>query len=346
VKSQPAEAIETIPAWRRCWGVPPDLAPVAALGAAFMGYEIWNQAYWWSAFEENWFGWLTPAFSAYVLFDRRARIAAAWSACGAPGSPRAAGWRGAVLNALVACGFACGVIAFLAGSFHRAGAGPSLKGTSIVSVGVAAILIFLPWLAAPRSPMPSPAGFGDDARRQLCSLLVFPAAVWLLSAPLVAVIEAQLSLFLLNPMIALVSFVFDMLGLPLGREGNVLVMPDHGRVGVEEACSGIRSLTGCLFAGSFLGAVFLKPLWQKFALVAAAAALALGMNLARSLFLTGWAYRHGTRAIEGAVHDAAGYAVLAFTMAGLVGLLALFNWPARRSRSGEAMTPPRAIDRS
>jgi len=115
-------------------------------------------------------------------------------------------------------------------------------------------------------------------------------------------------------------------------------MPDYSRVGVEEACSGIRSLTACLYAGSFLGAVFLKRLWQKFALVVAAAALALGMNLIRSLFLTGWAYRHGAQAIEGTVHDTAGYAVLAFTVAGLFGLLALFNRPARRSRSEAVMT--------
>lgn len=311
-----------------------------------MGYTMWNQAYWWTALEENWFGWLTPVFSAFVLFDRRTRIVAAWNACGAPGSPRAAGWRRAVLDAVPACGFALGVIAFLAGSFHRAGAGPGMKGTFIVSVGVAFVLLFLPWLAAPRSPSPAPAGFGDDARRKLCSLLVFPAAVWLLSAPLVSVIDGQLSVFLLNPLIVLVSFVFDMLGLPLGREGNVLIMPDHGRIGVEEACSGIRSLSACLFTGCFLGAVFLKSFWQKVVLVMAATAAALGMNLARSLFLTGWAYRHGTGSIEGAVHDAAGYAVLAFTAAGLFGLLALFNWPARRYRSGAAMTSTRAKDRS
>jgi exosortase/archaeosortase family protein len=345
VKSHRAEANVTAPAERRFWGMPPDLVPVAALGIAFMGYAIWNQAHWWTALEENWFGWLTPAFTAFVLYERRARIVAAWNACGAPGSPHVAGWRRAVLNAVVACGFAFGLIAFLAGSFHRAGAGPSFKGTFLASVGVAAILMFLPWLAAPRSPMPASTGFAGDSRRRLCALLVFPATVWLLSAPLVSVVESRLSLLLLNPMIALVSFVFNILGLPIGRAGNILIMPDGGRVGVEEACSGIRSLTACLFAGSFLGAVYLKSLWEKFALVAAATALALGMNLARTLLLTGWAYRRGTRAIEGAVHDAAGYAVLAFTAAGLFGLLALFNWRARRSRSGRTMTSTGAKDR-
>lgn len=311
-----------------------------------MGYAIWNQAYWWSALEENWFGWLTPVFSVYVLLDRRARIVAEWNACGAPRSPRAVGWRRLFLNFMVACAFAFGLVAFLAGSFHRAGGGPSIKGTCVASAGVTAMLIFLPWLAAPRASDPAPSGFNGDARWKFCSLLIFPATVWLLSAPLVSVIQGQLSLYLLNPIISAVSFIFDMLGLPLGREGNVLILPDHGRVGVEEACSGIRSLTACLFAGSFLGAVFLKPMWQKCVLVLAAIALALGMNFARSVFLTAWAYRHGTTSIEGAIHDAAGYSVLFFTAAGLFGLLALFNRPARRFRSVLAMTSVGAKDRS
>ena len=346
VKSLPDDANTTGSAERRFWGVPQSLVPVAALGIGLMGYLVWNEAYWWSSYEENWFGWLTPVFSVFVLFDRRARIIAAWNACGAPESPRASGWRGVVLNAVFVGGFAFGLSAFLAGSLLRAGAGPSVKGTFAVSVGVAAILLFLPPLAAPQGPSPTPATLGTDARRQLCSLLVFPACVWLLSAPLVSVIAGWLSLLLLTPLMASVAFIFDALGLPLAREGNVLIMPDFGRVGVEEACSGIRSFTACVFAGAFLGAVFLKSLWQKFALVAAAVALALGLNFARSLFLTGWAYWRGTRAIEGVMHDATGYAVLALTAAGLFGLLALFIRPARRSHSGAEMTSTEAKDRS
>ena len=105
--------------------------------------------------------------------------------------------------------------------------------------------------------------------------------------------------------------------------------------------NGIRSLTASLFAGCFLGAVFLGPLWKKVVLVAAAGTLALGMNFLRSLFLTGWAYGHGTRAVEGPVHDAAGYAVLALTVTGLFGLVALLNRPARGSlpRAATGRTP-------
>ena len=68
--------------------------------------------------------------------------------------------------------------------------------------------------------------------------------------------------------------MLDLLGYEIERRGNVLILP-MGSVGVEEACSGIRSLTACLFAGSFLAAVFLDRFWKKFVLVGAAMVLAV-----------------------------------------------------------------------
>jgi exosortase len=149
-----------------------------------------------------------------------------------------------------------------------------------------------------------------------------------LSAPLLSAVENTISLFLLRKVVAVVFTIFSLLGYPLVQEGNVLVLP-HGQVGVADACSGIRSLTGCLFAGSFLSAVFLDRLWKKVALVAAALVFAFFTNLLRSLFLTAWAYAYGSDAIEGTLHDATGYAVLGLTCVGLFGLMPLFreaNW--------------------
>ena len=174
-------------------------------------------------------------------------------------------------------------------------------------------------------------------RVRLTALFLFPVLVWVVSAPMVSAVEAQLNLFLLHKVVTVVAFVFDLLGLPIEQQGNVLVLPT-GRVGVEDACSGIRSLTGCLFAGSFLAAVFLEQWWKKIALVAAALLLAFVTNLARSLFLTAWAYNRGPESIGGAVHDLAGYAVLGLTVAGLLALLPLLNLrlsaPTPRSRAG------------
>jgi exosortase len=179
-------------------------------------------------------------------------------------------------------------------------------------------------LNSPEPASPAAGGLLTDARIKLVAWFVFPVMVWLVSAPMVSVIETQLNLFLLRKVVTVVAFVFDTLGLPIEQQGNVLALP-RGNVGVEDACSGIRSLTACLFAGSFLSAVFLESLWKKITLVAAAMCLAFLTNLARSLFLTSWAYRNGPEAIEGTVHDIAGYAVLGLTVGGLLCLLPLLN---------------------
>jgi len=166
--------------------------------------------------------------------------------------------------------------------------------------------------------------FANDLRIVSVGLFLFPALIWILSAPLVTAVENAVSLFLLQKVVGVVFAVFDFLGYPLVQEGNVLILP-RGQVGVVDACSGIRSLTGCLFAGSFLGAVFLDRLWKKLLLLWAAVALAFFTNLLRSLFLTAWAYAHGSDAIEGSLHDYSGFAVLALTSGILFALIPLFK---------------------
>jgi exosortase len=304
--------------------VPPAFLGALLLSGAFLVFVAWDQSHWWQAKEDYSFGWLVPLFTAYVVFDRWPAILRALQACTAPGSPRAAGlfgWVPAWFGGGLLLG---GALMFLLGAFYRAGAGASQPGTLAITMGTVAILFALLLLNAPESPAPARAGLWADARLRLVALFLFPGLIWFVSAPMVSVVENQLSLFLLRKVVTVVSFVFDLLGMPVEQEGNVLLLPT-GRVGVADACSGIRSLTACLFAGSFLAAVFLNVLWKKIALVSASLLLAFVTNLMRSLFLTAWAYNYGPDAIEGTVHDVAGYAVLGLTLVGLLCLLPLFN---------------------
>jgi len=122
-----------------------------------------------------------------------------------------------------------------------------------------------------------------------------------------------------------------------------------------------------MFAGSFLGAIFLNRFWKKVVLVGMSMIFAFLLNLARSAFLTVWAMIHGSGAIDldfwgnpreieneagimvdnpefflGAVHDVAGYAVLGVTFVLLVGLLPLLNInpePAEERTEDERPTP-------
>lgn len=299
---------------------------VAALGlaAAFLAFVAWDQSHWWRIKEDYSFGWLVPLFTGFVVYDRWRAIRAAAAACAAPGSPRATGIGKLVTRIGAGSMLGGGALLFLLGAFYRAGAGTSQPGTLALTLGMIGLALPLLFLNAPETPSPAAARGRDDARLRLVALFLFPVLVWLVSAPLVSVVETQLNLFLLRKIVTLVSFVFDLLGLPIEQQGNLLVLPT-GTVGVEEACSGIRSLTACLFAGSFLAAVFLDRWWKKVGLVAVALGLAFLTNLARGLFLTAWAYRRGAHAIEGTVHDVAGYAVLGLTVAGLLCLLPLFN---------------------
>jgi exosortase len=222
---------------------------------------------------------------------------------------------------------------FLLGAAYRAGEGPSQPGSLALAVGFSGILLGMIYFNSTEGGTGGASctgwrAIGSDARIRAAALFFFPALIWMLSAPLVTAAENALSLFLLRKVVAVVSFTFDVFGLPLIQQGNVLILP-RGQVGVADACSGIRSLTGCLFAGTFLAAVFLDRFWKKILLVAAAMGFAFLTNLARSLFLTAWAYAYGSDAIEGRLHDATGYAVLGLTSVGLFCMLPLFrtsNW--------------------
>jgi exosortase len=329
-------------------GLKPPSAFLAALGlsAGFMAFVAWDQSHWWRVKEDYSFGWLVPLFVAYVVYDRWPKILTRLGeAETAPAGPVWVRW---TLNTLAGLGLAGGALFFLLGAFYRAGAGTSQPGTFALTLGMIAIVLPLLYFNAPGSDvgrgLPPTDGEGGatgadvghearptglsalfaDPRFRVAAVFIFPVLVWLISAPLVSAVESQVSLFLLRKVVTVVAFVFDMLGYPLEQQGNVLLLP-KGSVGVADACSGIRSLTACLFAGSFLGATFFEVTWKKVALVVASMGFAFVMNLGRSLFLTAWAYAYGPEAINGTVHDTAGYAVLGLTCAGLLALVPVLN---------------------
>lgn len=320
---------------------PDSIRFVMILAVGFMLFIVWDQWHWWSTREDYSFGFLVPLFVAYVLFDRWEKIV--YLITGRPPAdgretfpPLSPGGLSTGLERLLRFSAHAVVVGgaalFLLGAAIRAAGGPQNPASLAISVGFGVLLLPLVFLHAPggvvgaQPPRNAWRAFWQDRRVQLASLFLFVAFIWGISAPLVSVLETKLSVFLLNRVTDVVVFVFDMGGFPLEQRGNVLMLPNGGEVGVAEACSGIRSLTACLFAGSFLGAVFLNRYWKKVALIVAALCLAVFTNLLRSLFLTSWAYNFGAEAIGGTVHDVAGYAVLVLTCVGLICLLPVFNF--------------------
>ncbi|MFW5883100.1 MAG: exosortase/archaeosortase family protein, partial [Verrucomicrobiota bacterium] len=323
--------------------------------------------FWWQTVPDYSFGFIVPLFVGYVIMERwpamRTLLLEGWQPLPRekPGDPLVPDpksqrppkpWQRPIelgISFVFGAAIACGLTLFLLMAMSRGLQGPTNPASAGMAFSAFWILLGTAWFVAAKRADGQPLGLRN--RWVFMMLFLFPAAIWLISAPLVNTIENQIQLFLLSKVTLVVFGTFEFLGYPLTQQGNILVLPDGSVVGVEDACSGIRSLTACLFAGSFLAAVFLRQFWKKVLMVGAALALAFVMNLFRSLFLTSWAYQHGAESINGFVHDATGYAVLGFTTVGLLLLLPLFNlkltldeddeeWPEEESE--DETEPPKS----
>lgn len=303
---------------------------VAVLVVIMAGMVVYDQYFYWSQVPDYSFGYLVPLFAAYVVYDRWPKIAGYLKGTQ---EEKPGGKFDIVLEMVFNVCFVVGLLLSLAvffmGALIRAGQGPSSQGSLALALGFGGIMIGFAYLCSEKDIQ----GRKYDLFQRLgfTLLFLFPAFVWMISSPMVDFFYSTLKGHLLEWVTIIVYRTFDFLGFALVREGNVLVMP-KGRVGVADACSGIRSLTGCIFAGTFLAAVFLDRFWKKVLLVAVACILAFIMNIFRSMFLTGWAYAYGAGAIDEklayinmSVHDIAGFAVLGMTVVFLLALLPIFT---------------------
>jgi exosortase/archaeosortase family protein len=145
------------------------------------------------------------------------------------------------------------------------------------------------------------------------------AGLWLLATPIPPGTYTRLTLALQLWVSEGVLQTLHLLGIAAIRHGNIIDLANTS-VGVEEACSGVRSLISCVFAGAFFSATLVRRPWARALIIALSAPLALGMNFLRSLGLTLLANRHVD--ITGTWHDVTGFAVLGLT-AVMLGALAL-----------------------
>jgi len=103
--------------------------------------------------------------------------------------------------------------------------------------------------------------------------------------------------------------ILNWIGVLAVPKGN-LVELESGVVGVNEACSGVRSLQSCLMASVALGQIFRLNFKRSLFLTATGQVLAIAGNLLRSLILTWIAATRGIPALD-RFHDPAGWTVLA-----------------------------------
>ncbi|MFT3781716.1 MAG: exosortase/archaeosortase family protein [Nibricoccus sp.] len=157
--------------------------------------------------------------------------------------------------------------------------------------------------------------------------------LWLMSAPIPPGTYANITQALQSAVTTTVVKALHLLGIAAVQHGNI-IETTRVNVGVEEACSGIRSLISCIYTGLFFAAVLVRQPWARFVIIAVAGPLALVMNFIRSLTLTLMA--HNGVEIRGGWHDVTGYSILA--IAG--GMLAAFAFFLGRFSPKSVQQPP------
>jgi exosortase len=155
----------------------------------------------------------------------------------------------------------------------------------------------------------------------------FPVIFFLIAVPWPTRLEVPLieKMSKLNAAVSAVSA--NVLGSPAVRHG-VLIETGPGLVGVDDACSGIRSFQASVMVALFLGELFSYGILRRAVLLFSAVALAFACNVVRTTYLVRISDLHGLAAVN-LHHDQAGFTILAIT---LVGLLALV-WLLRPGRN-------------
>ena len=132
------------------------------------------------------------------------------------------------------------------------------------------------------------------------------AGLWLASAPIPPGTYGRITLALQLWVSGNVLRALHLLGVAAAQQGNIIELA-RTSVGVEEACSGVRSLISCIYAALFFSGFLVRRPWARAVVIALAAPLALGMNFVRSLTLT--LIANDGIDISGGWHDATGYAI-------------------------------------
>ena len=159
----------------------------------------------------------------------------------------------------------------------------------------------------------------------------FPVAFFLVAVPWPTPVEGFVIQNLTRLNAGLVTEVLNLAGVPALLHGNVIEV-STGLVGIDEACSGIRSFQATLMIALFFGEFYRLPAMRRWGLVLAGPALALAFNFARTLVLVSVAAHDGLPTMQ-RWHDPTGVALL---VGCFFSLWAVAVWLTRLAKMGVA----------
>jgi len=136
------------------------------------------------------------------------------------------------------------------------------------------------------------------------------------------------------------TFVLELAGVDVARQGNVITLDGQVPIGISEACGGLRMLTAFVMVAAVLAFLVQRPRWQRATLVLCSVPVAIICNVARTsvtavlyLYVDSDVARHF-------FHDFAGITMMPLAIVILIGELWLMNFlapPATTAGAGPAL---------
>ena len=147
------------------------------------------------------------------------------------------------------------------------------------------------------------------------STFLFPLLFFLVAVPWPTIIEGPLVQGLTRANAAITIELLGFFGVPAMQHGNVIEIAT-GVVGIDEACSGIRSFQATLMISLFFGELYRLGVLRRVLFVVAGFLMSFVFNIGRTSLLTWVASRKGIDAIS-TWHDPAGVTILVACFMGL-----------------------------
>jgi exosortase len=149
----------------------------------------------------------------------------------------------------------------------------------------------------------------------------FPIAFIFVAVPWISPLEHPVVQGLMHAVAAAATEALTLFGIPAQLEGN-LIRISSGVVGVNEACSGVRSLQTALMIGLLFGELKRFSPGRRVGLVTVAIALSILANFLRTFLLVLVAADKGIGAVD-RFHDITGYLIVALVFLGTLGATTL-----------------------
>jgi len=130
------------------------------------------------------------------------------------------------------------------------------------------------------------------------------------------------------------------IGYPVELQGNAMALGELS-IGVNEACSGIRSLQALTMVTLFLGSLFGQGVWRRVAALLILPFIVLVINSLRAMFLATQVIVNGQEAYEN-WHDPAGYIAFSISMVLIYACIELLNVGSRRSDTPLGISLPQS----